>query len=195
MKRNLTAVYFSPTRTSRTIALKITSVLSDRWNSSVAESDLTRPDARAKEYAFAPEDLVIFAYPVYAGRIPQVLDGVLDRMKGNGALAVPLCVYGNRAYEDALLEAKNRLTADGFSVIAAGAFIGEHSLSVKLAAGRPDSADLPSGCAAVDAGGSDGIRGHYRERGVRRHGDECLESGFAGAGFPVLRLSFADERG
>lgn len=142
MKRNLVAVYFSPTRTSRTIALKTASVLSTRWNSSIAEVDLTRPDARAKEYVFAPEDLVIFAFPVYAGRVPQVLEGVLAKMKGNGAFVVPLCVYGNRAYEDALLEAKNRLTADGFSVIAAGAFIGEHSLSVKLAAGRPDSADL-----------------------------------------------------
>ncbi len=142
MKRNLVAVYFSPTRTSRTIALKTASVLSTRWNSSVAEVDLTRPDARAKEYAFAPEDLVIFAFPVYAGRVPQVLEGVLAKMKGNGAFVVPLCVYGNRAYEDALLEARNLLTADGFSVIAAGAFIGEHSLSVKLAAGRPDSSDL-----------------------------------------------------
>ena len=142
MKRNVIAVYFSPTRTGRTIAMKIASVLSERWNSSAAELELTRPEARAEAYAFEPEDLVIFAYPVYAGRIPQVLDGVLNRMRGNGASVVPLCVYGNRAYEDALLEAKNRLTENGFAVIAAGAFIGEHSLSVKLAAGRPDSADL-----------------------------------------------------
>ncbi len=135
-------MYFSPTRTGRTIALKIASVLSERWKIRISELDLTRPEARAKTYAFASEDVVIFAYPVYAGRVPQVLDGVLDQIRGNGALAVPVCLYGNRAYEDALLEAGKRLEANGFSVIAAGAFIGEHSLSVKLAAGRPDESDL-----------------------------------------------------
>ena len=99
--------------------------------------DLTRPEARVKPYVFPPEELVVFAFPVYAGRVPELLLPMLSKMKGEGGMALPVCVYGNRAYEDALLEAKTLLTAGGFQVIAAGAFIGEHSLSVKLAADGP----------------------------------------------------------
>ena len=54
-------------------------------------------------------------------------------------------VYGNREYEDALLELKNLAIEQGFSRVAAGAFIGEHSYSrdsTPIAVGRPDEADL-----------------------------------------------------
>lgn len=142
MNQKVTVLYFSPTGTSRTIALKIGSVLSSRWKCDWKEVDLTRPEARVKPYVFPPEELVVFAFPVYAGRVPELLLPMLSKMKGEGGMALPVCVYGNRAYEDALLEAKTLLTAGGFQVIAAGAFIGEHSLSVKLAAGRPDESDL-----------------------------------------------------
>lgn len=50
-------------------------------------------------------------------------------------------VYGNREYDDALLETKNALEANGFSVIAAAAFIAEHSIVRSIAAGRPDAED------------------------------------------------------
>ena len=53
--------------------------------------------------------------------------------------------YGNRAYEDALLELRDVVTRAGFKPIAAGAFIGEHSYSTKstpVAVGRPDVEDL-----------------------------------------------------
>ena len=50
-------------------------------------------------------------------------------------------VYGNREYDDALLETKNALRANGFQVIAAAAFIAEHSIVRTIAAGRPDAED------------------------------------------------------
>lgn len=142
MKRNLIAAYFSPTHTGKTVVLKIASVLSEKQGGGFKELDLTFPEARTKEYRFEPDDLLIFGFPVYAGRVPLVLEPLLKSMKGNGALAVAVGIYGNRAYEDALLECQNLLTESGFAVIAAGAFIGEHSLSVKLAKGRPDADDL-----------------------------------------------------
>ena len=50
--------------------------------------------------------------------------------------------YGNRAYEDALLELKLKLEERNFVVRAAAAFIGEHSVSRNIANGRPDQKDL-----------------------------------------------------
>ena len=61
--------------------------------------------------------------------------------KGNATPVIPVVVYGNRDYEDALKELSDALSAQGFVPVSAGAFIGEHSYSRKdmpIAAGRPD---------------------------------------------------------
>ena len=55
--------------------------------------------------------------------------------------AVCVVCYGNRAYEDALSELVGLTRRAGFRVIAAGAFVTEHSLNGRIAAGRPDEAD------------------------------------------------------
>ena len=60
---------------------------------------------------------------------------------GGGALAVPVVLFGNRNYDDALIELRNILIADGLHPIAAGAFVGEHSFSRELGAGRPNAGD------------------------------------------------------
>ena len=52
-----------------------------------------------------------------------------------------LVTYGNREYEDALLELCDILQANGFKVMGAGAFIARHSIFPQVAAGRPDDAD------------------------------------------------------
>jgi ferredoxin len=68
----------------------------------------------------------------------------LRRVKGSLTAAVVVVVYGNRAYEDALLELRDLVTETGFVPVAAGAFLGEHSFSteaVPLARGRPDAQD------------------------------------------------------
>ena len=51
---------------------------------------------------------------------------------------MPVVLFGNRNYDDALIELRDLLQADGFGCIAAGAFVGEHSFSRTLGAGRPD---------------------------------------------------------
>lgn len=79
--------------------------------------------------------------PVYAGRVPQISLERLSALKGNGQKAVAVVVYGNREYDDALLETKETLEANGFQVIAAAAFIAEHSIVRSIAAGRPDARD------------------------------------------------------
>lgn len=62
-------------------------------------------------------------------------------MKGNQARAVLVCVYGNRAYEDTLIELKDVADKAGFVPAAAVAAIAEHSIMHKFAAGRPDETD------------------------------------------------------
>ena len=67
------------------------------------------------------------------------------RIRASDTPAVLVAVYGNRAYEDALLELRDLAVEDGFRPVAGGAFIGEHSFDTSdtpIAHGRPDDADL-----------------------------------------------------
>ena len=107
-----------------------------------ADIDFTPPAARRGNYQFTSDDLVVFGVPVIAGRVPNVLLKFLDTIQGGDALAVPVVLYGNRNFDDALIELRNILQDHGFHAIAAAAFIGEHSFSRILGAGRPDSSDM-----------------------------------------------------
>ena len=135
-------VYFSPTQTTRKVLAGIARGIQV---DTVEELDLTPPAARTQELDEMYTELAIMGAPVYGGRIP--IDAVhrLRRLRGNNTPAVIIVVYGNRAYEDALLELKHLAVAAGFIPVAAGAFIGEHSFSTPttpIADGRPDARDL-----------------------------------------------------
>ena len=89
------------------------------------------------------EDLVFFSTPVYAGRIPnKMLPYVQSAFEGNGAFAVPVSVFGNRNFDNGLIELRNELELHGFHTIAAAGIPTEHVFSNKLATGRPDADDL-----------------------------------------------------
>lgn len=88
---------------------------------------------------------IIIAAPVYYGRVPEAAAGYFNSLTGDSTPAVIIVVYGNRAYDDALLELYDIAVGRGFIPVAAGAFIGEHSYSTEIlpaAAGRPDAKDL-----------------------------------------------------
>ena len=104
--------------------------------------DLTDRNADFSEMAFGEGDICVVAMPVFGGRLPQVAAKRLGQIKGNGALAIAVAVYGNRAYEDALLETADILKEKGFKVIAAVAALAEHSIMRRFAAGRPDEEDI-----------------------------------------------------
>lgn len=141
--KNIYAVYFSATGTTEKIVTRIAEGLSQKLEIPVQYIDFTLPSIREKTIQFTKEDLVIFGTPVYAGRVPNVLLPFLkEKVQGNHALAVPVVLYGNRNYDDALIELRNILEENKFHTIAGGAFIGEHSFSYTLAANRPDSKDF-----------------------------------------------------
>jgi len=144
MNKKINTLYFSATGTSEKIVTGIAEILAENYSgkNTVRNIDFTLPEARKKTFSFDKDDLVIAGIPVYAGRVPNVLLKFLNTISGNGATAVAVVLYGNRDYDDALIEFKDILESDGFNVIAAGAFIGEHSFSTTLAATRPDEQDM-----------------------------------------------------
>lgn len=150
MEKRVRAMYFSGTGTTAKIA---SAAAYEMWEAldkdggdiqytKAANINFTPHASREQTYEFDEDDIIVFGTPVIAGRVPNVLLKFLDTMKGGGALAVPVVVYGNRNFDDALIELRNILEDKGFHTIAAAAFIGEHSFSNVLAAGRPDADDM-----------------------------------------------------
>lgn len=126
---------FSPTGGCR----KVSESLSRGWDCEKIMVDLSRME---ENYPVpGKEDVCIFTAPAYSGRVPQPEAQRLQKLTGNGAAAVLVAVYGNRAYEDTLIELKDLLTEAGFRCTAAVAAIAEHSIMHQFAAGRPDEAD------------------------------------------------------
>lgn len=91
---------------------------------------------------FTPNDLCVVAVPSYGGRVPVPAAARLALLNANGAKAVLAVAYGNRAYDDTLLELADLAKAAGFDVAAAVAAIAEHSIARCYAAHRPDDSDL-----------------------------------------------------
>ena len=143
-KTSVAAMYFSPTGTTQRVVARIAEAVSDAIcpGKAPAHRDFTLPRARSEPASFGEGEIVVVGVPVYAGRVPKVLLEYLGTLRGNGALAVAVVVYGNRDYDDALLELADLLESGGFLVVAAAAFIGEHSYSQAVAQGRPDDDDL-----------------------------------------------------
>ncbi len=136
------AMYFSPTGTTERVVLTIAKRLAYELDLPLEVYDYTLPKTRQHEKHFDPGDLVVFGTPTYAGRVPNVLLKYLATVTAEGALAVPVALFGNRNFDDSLIEARDLLQANGFHPIAGAAFVGEHSFSKELGAGRPDVSDL-----------------------------------------------------
>ena len=138
---NIHLIYFSPTHTSAKIVYAIAEGMGA---TSMSESDVTCESLDMEEYI--DDELTIIAAPVYGGRVAET---AMERFRmfrsAHHAPVVPVVLYGNRDYEDALKELCDLVSEQGFVPVAAGAFIGEHSFSRKgmpIAEGRPDESDL-----------------------------------------------------
>lgn len=136
------AMYWSATGTTKRVVTAIAQQAAQTLGVPLSEYDFTLPQARRGAPEFASDDLVVFGTPTYAGRVPNVLLKYLETVEGHGAAAVPVVTFGNRAFDDSLIELRDLLADHGFVPFAAAAFVGEHSFSTTLAAGRPDADDL-----------------------------------------------------
>lgn len=140
--RSIKSVFFSPTETTAKIVNRIAQGID---SDIITGLDLTPPGARSRDIVRMNDELTIIGTPVYAGRVPPEALRRLRRIKGSNTPAAVVVVYGNREYEDALLELRDIAAELGFRPIAGGAFIGEHSYSsvtAPIAIGRPDDRDM-----------------------------------------------------
>lgn len=134
MSDKLEVYCFSPTGGTK----KVSSIFADAMEKEVIWHDLGSKETVPE----VPEgEMIVVAAPVFGGRIPSVVREKIENLSGVGKSAVTIAVYGNRAYEDALLELNDILTKCGFTVIASGAFVAQHSMDPEVGAGRPDPED------------------------------------------------------
>jgi ferredoxin len=134
-------VYFSPTRTGN----KTVNEIAKGIGLDADTIDLTPNNSKQMSYKLEKDELAIIAVPVYSGRVSQTAIDRLNNIKGDSTASVLVTIYGNRAFEDALLELHNTTKELGFKTIAGAAFIGQHSFDSEetpIATGRPDSEDL-----------------------------------------------------
>lgn len=136
-------IWFSPLYHTRELCRVLgESVHKNLPASALHEHDLTDFDANGNGLGIRGEDMAILGAPVYAGRIPTLFAEKISSLHGNGARAILLVSYGNRAFDDALAELASLAGLAGFKSIGACACIARHTIAQTYAQGRPDEQDL-----------------------------------------------------
>lgn len=134
---NMYEITFSPTGGTK----KVAGVLANELGQNITAIDLSNGSVDFYQFSLTHEDIAIIAVPSYSGRVPSIAAERMAKIQGNGAKAIIVCVYGNRAYEDTLVELQDIVQQAGFSVVSAIAAIAEHSIAHKYATNRPDKDD------------------------------------------------------
>lgn len=133
-------IYFSPTSTSKQVGLEIVHAMEveDITITNMTHSAVERLEVGANEVA-------VITVPVYGGHVAPLALQRMQAIHGHNGPVVLVVVYGNRDYEKALVELSTFVTRQGFGVIGAATFVGEHSYSTgqcPIAQGRPNGDDL-----------------------------------------------------
>lgn len=201
----LCKIVFSPTGGTKKVADRVASGL----EGDTSTVDLSDPELDFEAAQLAQGDVAVIAVPSFGGRVPAVAAERLSKVRGNGARAVLVCVYGNRAYEDTLVELEDLARQAGFEVVAAIAAVAEHSIARQFATGRPDAQDVAqlAGFAeqiqrklsAADCS-TPAISGNrpYKNAGgaamVPKATQACVACGVCVAGCPVQAISAHDPK-
>lgn len=127
-------VYFSPTGSTK----KVVRMAAELLCKSIKEFDVT---SKAEHIVFDEKDFVIIGIPVFSGRVPKTAIERFLSVKGNNTPVALVATYGNREYDDALLELKTIVQENGFVVVAAAAIVTQHSVIPTFGAGRPNEED------------------------------------------------------
>ena len=149
---NYETMFFSPTGGTD----KVTAMLTSHWGKAERSVDLTNNEMDFSSIAFQAEDVAVIAVPSYGGRVPGLAAERIQQVHGNGARAVLVCAYGNRAYEDTLAELEDLATTAGFQVTAAGGGLAPQTEDTCIQCGQcaarcPAGAIDPADAGKVDA--------------------------------------------
>ena len=134
---NVVEIVFSPTGGTE----KVAQIIGKQWSENPVKIDLSDAKADFTKCEITEQDMVLIAMPSFGGRAPAVAIERLKQIAGNRAKCTLVCVYGNRAYEDTLVEMEDAAKECGFQVAAAIAAVAEHSIMPQYAANRPDTSD------------------------------------------------------
>lgn len=127
---------FSPTGGTE----KVADIIAKKLGDEIEKIDLAVQDFCA-EKAVIDCDACVIAVPVIGGRAASAAIERISALKGSGAKAILVAVYGNREFEDALVELQDAAEKAGFVPLAGISAIAEHSILRKFAANRPDADD------------------------------------------------------
>lgn len=108
-------IVFSPTGGTR----KVSGLVAGALGKNTVTVDLADSGLDFSAVSMTEDDVAVISVPAYAGRIPAVVADRLGMVRGNGARAVLVCVYGNRAFEDTLVELEDVAKRAVFRVVAA----------------------------------------------------------------------------
>ncbi|MCI5839791.1 MAG: EFR1 family ferrodoxin [Peptoniphilaceae bacterium] len=140
MLDNISKIYFSATGQTEKCVNFLANELSKLLNFKVEDFNFTKPADR-KNFPKIKNSLVILATPVYAGRVPNLLLKYLENFNCENSVGITLVTFGNRAYDDALIEL-TKIEEKSIPTIASCAICCEHSFSNTLGKNRPDEKDF-----------------------------------------------------
>ena len=128
-------IVFSPTGRSN----KVAGYIAENFKGKKILLDLCK--ASTERISVDNDSLCIFSAPCYGGRVPITAEERLMNIHGNNTPAIVCITFGNRAFEDSLLELSDLAEKNGFKVIGAAAVSSEHNIMHIFGKGRPDEQD------------------------------------------------------
>lgn len=141
--KSICSLCFSATGTTKKTVRFLAEKLAEFLKLPVEHRDFTSYQERENIQTFSSKTLAIIGSPTYAGKLPnKILPDFRSKLFGHHTLAIPIVLFGNRAFDNSLAELCSILESKGFHTIAAGAIVGQHAFSKQLASGRPNSDDF-----------------------------------------------------
>jgi len=132
-------ITFSPTRGSYHYG----SYLANKLGTEVL-IDKTLPAERIDDCVLDQENqIIVVSYPCYGGRMPSLFSAYFKNHVhlAKGSSVILLTSYGNRHFDDALVEGFDLVKEKGAEVIGATAMVTEHVYTNKVGTGRPNTSD------------------------------------------------------